>query len=374
MSDIEVWTVVQGKKTQVKIDEAVYDIKQHVDVVTPVVETIETIEPEPEYEDVGEVICHIQNTPIYKHVLEEVTPVINDIKATQKIVARYHPNVTARTVGKYTWAYRKHLGVKMERGRRSGGKGYRDTGGEDRGKTIHQFGHNSIHSNVARDVKFAIENKQSIAKVLRRYSPKAGKSSINAYISLYKRYFREVIGMDIRTRSPRRITTKRFTTKGKRYKRKPPEGCVAYDDTYKTFVRQDEIDSVMLAIKTVELNYNPTSEAIVNRSGVRKHRVAVTLHYLRDQNIIKYRINEFGTPIYEEINKTFDKKGILILPADEGKVLETLDYGNFSIEELNKRLKWDNARTLRNLASLNEKGKVNLAMSGEGNLEYRKVS
>jgi len=83
----------------------------------------------------------------------------------------------------------------------------------------------------------------------------------------------------------------------KKYKKRPPENTYAYSKTYGTYIKKDEVKKVMNAIRTVEYNYKPTSDAIVEKTGMRKYRILATIGLLIDENKVGFEVKN-GTPIY----------------------------------------------------------------------------
>jgi hypothetical protein len=72
----------------------------------------------------------------------------------------------------------------------------------------------------------------------------------------------------------------------RRYHTVKPDNAVGRDKVYETWILQPEIDAVKRAINTVELNYVPTTDNIMRKTGFTIQRTRATLHWMKTVGII----------------------------------------------------------------------------------------
>ena len=175
--------------------------------------------------------------------------------------------------------------VTKTRKRRSRGNG------AEKGERITKVGHSYIYENVLKDFKKAIKKGTSTRAVFLKYSPTAKGNTLKSYRTLYSRYLRENENHIIKPRAKKTII------RGKKYRRPPPKGAYKYSKTYQTWIRKEEADKVMKAIRTVEYGWKPTSDNIAQRAGMARHRVLATLSVLQDEDRVGYETKKL-TPVY----------------------------------------------------------------------------
>jgi len=288
-------------------------------------------------------------------ILPEVADRIREALSSRKnanlrsIIKEYYPNVSRKSVKKYEWAYKRYLKESEPEkfGDVIGDKANRKK--DYTGKILGYVGHTPIIDTVLEEFKEAVSKNRSVKKVMRNFFPTYKTSTHRSLVTTYKRWVREQEG-------------KELDIKPKKSERHLPEDTVGYCETYQTLIKKDEYDDVLRVINIVEYDYQPTAEAIRNRSTIPKHRVAATLRYLQDENIVKYRINEFGKPVYFTVNK-----------KETNPVLEVMDYGNFTLEEISKRVGWDNKKTREALVDLKNKNKIEIVFDDTGHIVYKKI-
>jgi len=318
-----------------------------------------TNKPKQSYKDI------IGGVKVLPDVLERIRKALLEDKHTniKNIIREEYPNFTdEKTLSKYSWAYRRYLQDNEPDNFKNivGKKGESRRNNRYPGKVIGHEGKTPIIDTVLKEFKEAVKNGRSPRMVIHKFFPTYKNNTKKGMVRTYARW--------IKKHSDENIDLKlKKTIKRKNHKRPLPSNAVGYCDTYQTYIKKDEYNKVLRSINTVEFNYHPTSQAIRNRAKIPKHRVGAILRYLQDEGIVKYRINEFGTPVYFSLNKVEKKE------ENDIKVLEALENGNFTIEELCKRLDLDNQKVRIELIKLRNNNKIEIVFNDEGHIVYKKL-
>lgn len=148
----------------------------------------------------------------------------------------------------------------------------------DKGKHIFSYGHNKGYENILNDVKALISSGKDTPaadkKLMKRYYPKGKTSSLKAYVSFYKRYIRDKIqGKEIK---PKRS-----------YKKRRPTGTLGYNKNYHINIQEEDVQTVMKALKHVAYNYKTNSKTLQKTTGLQHGRLMGTLSWLVHQGKVK---------------------------------------------------------------------------------------
>ena len=103
--------VINGAVTKIRICDEIYLIHLVGYYEDELVEEIQTPE-QPEMINKGEVIDHVNKTPIYSNIFEEIISTCGftfDKDVYIKIISRYYPNNPYETMRKYIYAYKNQI-------------------------------------------------------------------------------------------------------------------------------------------------------------------------------------------------------------------------------------------------------------------------
>ena len=359
---IKLWEVLDGTIRRIKIYgdpdfEGIYSVERITDsnsvhIQKPSEENY--VEILPSYRlgnQKGGKLKILGSVPIYCNILREVKIAYATGMDIKEVIEAWYPEMKPRSIDKYVWAYRKELGLinPIRKPKFSA---------IVRGDVVATVGHNHIYANILKDFNEALEKGNSLKRVFKKYSPEAKKSTLTTYVSLYKRYLKQIKNVNVKSKS---IKQKQIT----------PFDAIGYDSTYATWVRRDEAEKVLRACRLVEFEYEPTSKGIISRTDLAKNRVMATIHFLIKQGRIKKKIGSMGNYIYQEASQF--KKNLSDGDAEE-IILEILNYGNFTVDEIRQRSGFTDKRTRELLNQLADKKRVQLNFDGTGQTVYRRLS
>jgi len=161
---------------------------------------------------------------------------------------------------------------------------------EKKGKRIAYINRQPIYENVLNELKDESENKY--LQILKSYSPTYKKNTLQTQKWAYTKYMQQE-GMEVKP------PFRKYKSRGHR---KPTEDSVAFNKTYKTWIKESDIKKVKKAINHYGYNYKPTSDTIQERTGLPKGRINATLKHLREQGQVSRTYNEEdGSVVYRTI-------------------------------------------------------------------------
>jgi len=131
-------------------------------------------------------------------------------------------------------------------------------------------------------------NKKEAIKLIKKYYPYASDKSIRRYLVTYEQFAKQ---------KPQTTTQTTITKRRRKKRRRKPAGAYAYSKTYRTWIKEEESNKVLRAVRTVRYGYKPSSITIANETGLPRHRVLATLEVLQDNNKVDYKMDDI-TPVY----------------------------------------------------------------------------
>ena len=208
-----IWKVAEGKITEVKINDDIFVKKISLNKTYPMVKPSLIEQPTDidhdketpfdEYEDIDRGEMLTKN--IHRKVLNEVVQSVKEGKNPddfRQIISKYHPNVTDESLITYTSNYKRYIiehypelksniptrfkkevNEKIEEIQRP-----KD---DKRGKIIARLGHNTVFEWPLRAFKKALKEERDrsyLSGIILYYYDTNNRSSINTYLSCYKRY------------------------------------------------------------------------------------------------------------------------------------------------------------------------------------------
>lgn len=210
-----IWKVIEGKIAEVKINDDVFVkksslTKTHPIVEPPLIEKPIDIDhdkeiPFGEHEDIdrGEPI----EKNIHMNVLHEVIQAVKEGKKQddlKRIISKYHPNITDSSLSTYISNYKKYIiehypelekyvPTRFIKFKKEVDKeiGEIQQPKDKRGKIIARLGHNTVFEWPLRAFKQALKEERDrsyLEGIILYYYGTNNRSSINTYLSCYKRY------------------------------------------------------------------------------------------------------------------------------------------------------------------------------------------
>lgn len=299
-------TVVKGQMKEVEIFGEVYElIKKGQEVkqehIEPHVEEKPTIETEEKYEtiptmyeptsiveieqakDRGPKLDNVYNSVIYKNIYEEIKPLVlskkDDSKTLREIIREYYPVAKPSTWKCLPSTYRNYIKRKFDM---KVGQGIKiQTIGD---KTI--VTGVTINNKLVGELLIGIKNnfsREYLEEVVRKYHPNVTRSTVHKYLSAHLRHIGETTEYDVSIFLARRGRKKR--KKSGRGTKKPSSDSVGFSETYKTWIKADELAYVKRGIRTVKYGFVPTMENISLEISLPVQRVRACIDYLIQQGI-----------------------------------------------------------------------------------------
>ena len=274
--EVKIWTVKEGKIKEIKIEE--FDNKLFVAKETE--EKSIFINPKSSTKtdiiDKGIPVDCIHHTRIYKNILDEIKQYYNfgntSVNGIQKIIKKYYPKYVPQSLKTTASLYDGYIKGKYQFKNKDSNNQKQSL---EMGPKIGHVGKVPIYKYIYKELKNAKENH---TKILKRYFPKAKPKTISTKKWAYNRYIREQGGS---------VNYKSFRKKYTRKKAKPDPDCIFYNKTYKTWIRNNEINKVKRAINAYGLGYVPTSKAIAKRENMKLRRVNAVLGYLINKGEVR---------------------------------------------------------------------------------------
>jgi uncharacterized protein YqfB (UPF0267 family) len=305
-----IFEVAEGKITKIKIGdeffvplkiptkitrkeqslEKFFDEKEHepdFGPEAPLIAEAEVVVSE-EAPDKGPKVTTIQHTPIYRNIMKDIQEAIEERGTTSPkelydVIRKYYPNATDNTIKTYASQHKNYVL-----------RSVRVPGSENKlkGKVIRYVSGVCIYDNVLSRIKEAVGNNASIEQlrnILKEYYPNVKPLTVKKYVGAYRKaiVLREPESKFLHKKKRRR-----------RRRRKPSKDCVGFDKTYKTWVRQSEVDDVKRGILTVKFNYVPTFDNIIEETGMKSERARAALSYLINKGIVTKKYLENHTTAY----------------------------------------------------------------------------
>jgi len=207
-----IWKVIEGETTEIKINDDVFVKKSslkktHQIVKPPLIEQPTDIDdkeisiPFDKHEDIdrGESI----GKNIHRNVLHAVIQAVKEGKKQddiKQIISKYHPDVTNESLSTYAANYKKYIikhypelknKVPLRKFKKKFEEKIEEEPKDKRGKIIARLGHNSVFEWPLRAFKMALKEKRDrsyLEGIIFYYYGTKNKSSMNTYLSCYKRY------------------------------------------------------------------------------------------------------------------------------------------------------------------------------------------
>lgn len=156
----------------------------------------------------------------------------------------------------------------------------------NKGKRLGNRSHVAIYENIANEMKHE------------RFYPNYQPVSTRTTATAYRAYLKYGLTEDpYKTKTTQKLQGIVY----KRHHHKKPEDAVAFVKTYQTWVKQNWIDRVKVAISRFGIGYNPNVETIMQETGLKRTSVLSTLKYLKQIGEIKKVYDETRGLIYQPV-------------------------------------------------------------------------
>ena len=274
----KIWDMTDGKTIKIMYNDEVFVLEEKVQQTQPQVQPsvvketieIEPIEIEADVADVtkvkpnlGEVIAYQGTQSIHKGVSDDIKKGLDENKSDTELFAileKWHPGTKDSTKGVYLSAYRSYL------------VGSKYTERKEKDTRLAVISGVNIIREVLDDILGA-DKGVPVDDIIRNHYPNIKNKSVTKYASCYRKYIKTKLGGHKLEKKPKKKQSR------KHYK---PNDVIGFDDTYESWIKKDEYDAVIRAIRTWK--FKGTVKNIQQKTRLNLRRVYAVLHWMLDNN------------------------------------------------------------------------------------------
>jgi hypothetical protein len=194
---------------------------------------------------------------------------------------KWYPNTKEGTRAVYYSSYRRHINGEEGTKKRDYKKVEKKEVEEPSVQTgkLATISGVTIYQSVLDKIFDGMKKGIPMLKVIRKEYPHITSKSVGKYACCYRSYIRK----NVSTNGDEQFFRRR---KQRKRRRKKPKDAIGFDKTYKVWIRQDNYDLIIRALR--KYDFRATTKNIAEETRLPAHKISATLHYMID-NDMAYR-------------------------------------------------------------------------------------